>query len=86
MSSGRLSIAATFQAFNARRAARYREHAERLREMAAEQAERFREMTASEPDDILRDQLVRIAEQYNNLATQLDAAHQPNDKQRGRPH
>jgi hypothetical protein len=75
MSTGRLSIAASFQAFNARRAVRYREQAERLREMAA-----------SEPDDILRDQLVRIAQQHDQLAARLDAAHQPNAEQRGRPH
>jgi hypothetical protein len=43
------------------------------------------EMAAFEPDDTLRDQLVRIAEQHNDLAAQLDAAHQPTADPRPKP-
>lgn len=75
MSSDRLSIGSTFQAFNARRAGRYREHTERLAEMAA-----------SERDDELRDQLLRIAQQHEELAVRLDAAHQPNAEPRRKSH
>jgi hypothetical protein len=42
-------------------------------------------MAAFEPDDTLRDQLVRIAEQHNDLAAQLDAAHQPTADPRPKP-